>query len=49
LLEATGRGDDYEGHFERQAHARGLDLDIVGHRPTGRRGLLAPIRRILSV
>lgn len=49
LLEATGRGDAYEGHFERQAHLRGLELDIVGHRPMGRRGLLAPVRRILSV
>jgi hypothetical protein len=32
LLDTTGRGDEYEAHFERAALRRGLDLEIVGQR-----------------
>ena len=49
LLATTGRGDQYEAHFERQAATLGLDLEIVGQRCPGRLGLLAPVLRILSV
>jgi hypothetical protein len=48
LLHVTGRGDDYEIRFERQACRLGLDLEIVGQRRP-RRGLLSPVLRILSV
>lgn len=49
LLETTGRGDEYEARFERRADALGLELDIVGRRSIRARGLLGPVRRILSV
>ena len=50
LLETSGRWDDYEVRFERQAVRLGLDLEIVGQRPR-RRGhhLWSPVLRILSV
>jgi len=47
LLGVTGRGDDYELRFERQASALNLDLDLVGQRAR-RRALLSPVLRILS-
>lgn len=47
LLAATGRGDDYEIRFERQAAALDLDLDLVGMRARRHR-LLSPVLRILS-
>jgi hypothetical protein len=46
LLDATGRGEEYEVHFERRAASLGLDLEIVGRR--ARRGLFAPVLRILA-
>ncbi|MBN2574349.1 MAG: glycosyltransferase [Deltaproteobacteria bacterium] len=49
LLDATGRGDEYEARFERMAQSLGLDVESVGRRPARRRGLLAPVLRILSV
>jgi len=49
LLEARGRGDEYEAHFERRAASLGLDLEIVGKQRARRRRLLAPVLRILSV
>jgi glycosyltransferase involved in cell wall biosynthesis len=50
LLATSGRWDDYEARFERQAAELGLDLEIVGHRPRRRgRRLWAPVLRILSV
>jgi hypothetical protein len=50
LLETSGRWDDYESRFERQAAALGLDLEIVGQRSRRRsRRLLEPVLRILSV
>lgn len=48
LLGVTGRGDDYEMRFERQASSLNLDLEIVGLRHR-RRNLLSPVLRILSV
>jgi glycosyltransferase involved in cell wall biosynthesis len=50
LLETSGRWNDYEARFERQAMHLGLDLDIVGQR-SRRRGLhlWSPVLRILSV
>jgi glycosyltransferase involved in cell wall biosynthesis len=50
LLETSGRWNDYEARFERQAMTAGLDLEIVGQR-SRRRGLnlWAPVLRILSV
>lgn len=47
LLSVTGRGDDYEIRFERQAARLNLDLEILGRR-TRRHRLLAPVLRILS-
>lgn len=47
LLAVTGRGDDYEIRFEREANALDLDLELVGQRAR-RRGLLGPVLRILS-
>jgi glycosyltransferase involved in cell wall biosynthesis len=50
LLETSGRWDDYEARFERQAANLGLDVEIVGQRSRRRsRQLLAPVLRILSV
>jgi hypothetical protein len=45
LLDAIGRGEEYEARFERQAAKQGLDLELVGRRPRG--GLLAPVLRML--
>lgn len=47
LLAVTGRRDDYEIRFERQAARLNLDLDLVGRRAR-RHGLLSPVLRILS-
>ncbi len=50
LLATSGRWDDYEARFERQAADMGLELEIVGQRPRRRsRWLWAPVLRILSV
>ena len=49
LLQATGRGEEYEAHFERRAANLGLDVEMVGRRRPARRGLFAPVLRILSV
>ena len=49
LLATIGHGDDYEAHFERRASGLGLDVEMVGRRSRRRRGLLAPVLRILSV
>ncbi len=48
LLATSGRGEAYEARFERRAAQHGLDLEIVGRR-SRRRGLIAPVLRILSV
>jgi hypothetical protein len=47
LLDAAGRGDEYEARFERKAQGLGLDLEIVGRRP--RRFPWSPVLRMLSV
>jgi glycosyltransferase involved in cell wall biosynthesis len=47
LLAVTGRGDDYEIRFERQAVKLNLALDLVGRRARRHR-LLSPVLRILS-
>jgi len=49
LLETTGHGNEYEARFERRAASLGLEVESVGRRPARRRGLLAPVLRILSV
>ena len=49
LLQATGRGDEYQAHFERRAAHLGLDVETVGMRRPARCALLAPVLRILSV
>jgi len=50
LLHVHGHGDVYEARFERRALSLRLDVDIVGKRARRRRrGLLAPVLRILSV
>ena len=50
LLATSGRWDDYEARFERQAADLGLDLEIVGQRSRRRsHRLWAPVLRILSV
>ena len=49
LLEATGRGEEYEARFERKAASLGLGVEVVGRRPRPRRSLLGPFLRILSV
>jgi len=50
LLATSGRWDDYQERFERQAAHLGLDLEIVGQRSRRRsRRLWAPVMRILSV
>lgn len=50
LLEASGRGGDYETRFERRVSNLGLDVEIAGKSHRGlRRSLLAPVLRILSV
>jgi glycosyltransferase involved in cell wall biosynthesis len=50
LLETSGRWQDYEARFERQAEQMGLDLEVVGQRSRRRRlHLWAPVLRILSV
>jgi hypothetical protein len=47
LLDTTGRGDEYEARFERNAAGLGLEVEIVGNR--ARRSPWSPVRRILSV
>ena len=49
LLEATGRGDEYEARFERLAQGRGMAVEVVGRRTRARRSLWSPVLRILSV
>jgi len=50
LLETSGRWNDFEARFERQAVKLGLDLEIVGQRARRHRlHLWAPVLRILSV
>jgi len=48
LLGASGRGQDYEVQFERQAAKLGLDLELAGQWQR-RRNLLSPVLRILSL